>query len=450
MRFLRNLLLFIVLAYGLVYGYLWYETNTSLQQLTEGAAPFAKIEYSSFFVSPLANEITVDDISIVPQMAADEFRIDQVRLYADMPGFFLLSGKAIQDGALPENMDINLSNIQVNLNGKFITMLEQMAAQAEEQPEQASSPFLNLDALGCGDIEKFQLVDYRLMGMKRVNADVNLHLNFNKITELFGIQIDANTRGVYDISIATDFKIPSGKMDGVTQTNKIPPMRFSLNDTGFYKMRNTYCATANNSSTEEYVDHHMQLLSSTLGVTLPETITTAYRNHMLKGGRINISIRPQDNLTPEELGYYKPLEVVDLLGLKLSIGNTRIDLEQLLNANAPAVVAKKPTDTKPSSKSAAPTKEAATKPALVQPPPSKKKEEVSVKSQRPAYHIEKVENAPKYLDKMVEVTLPGTKVRRGTLEKVKNGKLYLIIELQGGSVTYPIRSTEISKFRVKY
>ncbi len=449
MRFLRNLLLFIILAYGLVYGYLWYETNTSLQRLTEGAAPFAKIEYASFFVSPLANEITVDNISIVPQMAADEFRIDQVRLYADMPGFFLLSGKAMQEGTLPENMDIGLSNIQVNLDGKFISMLEQMSVQAEAQPEQVASPFLNLDALGCGEIEKFQLVDYRLMGIKRVNADINLHLSFNKITDILGVQIDAKTRGVYDISLATDIKIPSGKMDGVTQTNKIPPMRLSINDTGFYKMRNAYCATANKSSDEEYVDHHMQLLSSTFGVTLPESITTAYRDYMLKGGRINLSIKPQDNLAPEELGYYKPLEVVDMLGLKLSIGNTRIDLEELLNANAPAVVAKKPDESNAVSTKKSSAKETSAKPAAV-PALVNKNEEVAPAAKSFIYHVEKVENAEKHIDKPVEITLRGNKVRRGTLEKVKNDRLYLIIELQGGSVTYPIRTNEISKFRVKY
>ncbi|WP_428623853.1 hypothetical protein [Sedimenticola sp.] len=440
MRFLRNLLLFVVLVYGLAYGYLWYETNNTLQRITEGAAPFAKIDYASFFVSPLANEITVDNISIVPQMAADEFRIEQARLYADQPGFFLLSGKAMQEGALPEKVGANLSNVQVNMDGKFITLLGDMAQQSQETSGQAPMPFANLDALGCGDIEQFQLVDYRMMGMRRLNLDLNLHLSYDKIGEIFGLQVDANTRGVYDISVATDFKVPNGEMGGVTNTDKIPPMRFSINDTGFYKMRNSYCATANDSSIDEYIDHHMQLLSSAFGVTLPEKTAQAYRSHMLKGGRINISIKPQNDIAPAELAYYKPLEVAELLGLNISIGNTRVELEQLFNANAPAVVAKseQPAKIKPRTSSTRP------EPSVV------KKLTTTPAPSRPTFHVEKVDNAHKHIDKLVEVTLPGNKVRRGTLEQVRNGRLYLVMELQGGSITYPVRKTEISKFRVRY
>lgn len=438
MRFLRNLLLFIILVYGLAEGYLWYETNNSLQRMVSGASPFAKIDYDSFFVSPLGNEITVDNISIVPQMVADEFRIDQVRLYADQPGFFLIAGKSMQDGKLPEKMEIDFSNIQANLDGKFVTMLEQMAEQTADQAEQAPVTFANLDALGCGDIEKFQLVDYRLMGMRRINADLNLHLTYDNIGEIFGVQIDANTRGVYDISMAMDFKVPSGKMSGVTKTNTIPPMRLSINDTGFYKMRNAYCATSNNSSVDEYVDHHIQMLVAKLGLKLPQKVATAYRNHMLKGGRINIAIKPQSNISPEELAYYKPLEAAQLLGLKASIGNTRVELEQLLNANPPAALALTPKDKKSTPAKAGKNSAAAIKQAK------------APVQHRPSYHVEKVANAEKHIDKFVEVTLPGNKVRRGTLQQVRNGRLYLIMKLHGGSITYPVRKTEISKFRVRY
>lgn len=444
MRFLRNLLLFVILIYGAAVGYLWYETNNTLQRIVEGAAPFATIGYESFFVSPLGNEITVDNISIVPQMAADEFRIEQVRLFADQPGYFLISGKSMQDGKLPEEMGINFSNIQLNLDGKFFSMLEQMVEQTAEQPTPADALISQLDALGCGDIDKFQLVDYRLMGMRRVNTDFNIRLHYNKIAEIFGVEIDANVRGIYQANMSMDFKVPGGEMGGVTENSTIPPMRISINDNGFYKMRNTYCATSNNSSIDEYIDRHMQLLVTSLGIKLPEKVATAYRNHMLKGGRINVAIKPQNNISPEELTYYKPLEAAELLGLSVSIGNTRVELDQLLNSNAPAAVAQSPDATKPAAKNkAAATVAKAEKPAATE-------ETKAPVQRRPSYHVENVDSAEKYIDKMVEVTLPGNKVRQGLLEQVRNGRLYLVIQLQGGTVTYPVRKTEISKFRVRY
>ncbi len=444
MRFLRNLLLFVILIYGAAVGYLWYETNNTLQRIVEGAAPFATIGYESFFVSPLGNEITVDNISIVPQMAADEFRIEQVRLFADQPGYFLISGKSMQDGKLPEEMGINFSNIQLNLDGKFFSMLEQMVEQAAEQPTPADALISQLDALGCGDIDKFQLVDYRLMGMRRVNTDFNIRLHYNKIAEIFSVEIDANVRDIYQANMSMDFKVPGGEMGGVTATNTIPPMRISINDNGFYKMRNTYCATSNNSSIDEYIDRHMQLLVATLGIKLPEKLATAYRNHMLKGGRINVAIKPQNNISPEELTYYKPLEAAELLGLSVSIGNTRVELDQLLNADAPGAVAQSPNAAKPAAKDkAAATVTKVEKPAAME-------ETKAPVQRRPSYHVENVDNAEKHIDKLVEVTLPGNKVRRGILEQVRNGRLYLVIELQGGSVTYPVRKNEINKFRVRY
>lgn len=442
MRFLRNLLLFVILVYGLAYGYLWYETNNTLQHIKESASPYARLDFASFFVSPLGNEITVDNISIVPKMAADEFRMGQVRLFADQPGFFLIAGKTMQNGQLPEQLDVNLSNLQINLDGKFISMLEQMAEQAADQAGQAPGPLSNIDALGCGDIERFQLVDYRLMGMRRINTDLKLHLGYDKIGDIFNLQIDANTRGIYDISMATDMKLPNGEVGRMADANKIPPMRISINDTGFYKMRNTYCATSNNSSVEEYVDRHIQLFAETLGLKVPEKIATAYREYMLKGGRINISVKPQNNISPEELAYYKPLEVAELLGLKLNIGTTRVELDQLFDANSPAVLAKAP------SNNAATTKESQKKSSSR--PVATREIETKPAQQRITYHVEKVDNAEKHIDKMVEITLPGNKVRRGLLEQVKNGRLYLVIQLQGGSVTYPVRKNEISKFRVRY
>lgn len=440
MRFLRNLLLFVILIYGSAVGYLWYETNNTLKSIVAEAAPFATIDYDSFFVSPLGNEITVDNISIVPQMAADQFRIDQVRLFADQPGFFLIAGKSMQDGKLPERMGINFSNLQFNLDGKFFTMLEQMALQATEQPSEADAALAKLDALGCGEIEKFQLVDYRLMGMRRINTDLNIQLSFDKIRDIFGVEIDANARGIYQANMAMDFKVPSGEMGGVTETRTIPPMRLSLNDTGLYKMRNNYCATSNDSTIDEYIDRHMQLLVATLGIKPTVNVATAYRNYMLKGGRINVSVKPQNDIAPEELAYYKPLEAAELLGLSVSIGRTRVELDQLINADAPAALARSPDKAK---------NRATATVAKVKKSTAKEETKAPVRH-RPSYHVTKVDDAEKHIDKMVEITLPGNKVRKGLLEQVRNGRLYLVIQLQGGSVTYPVRKTEISKFRVRY
>ncbi len=469
MRFLKYILILPVLAYGLVWGYLWYDAYSALSKLTQSTESFANVEYDSFFVSPLGNEFTVDGIVIVPLIAPDEFRIEQVRIAADQIGFFLLAGNSMKEGEPPENLTVSFKNIQFNLDSKLFAMLEKMASNGAAEPQQSNMPFANIDALGCGYVEKFELSTYRQMGFNQINADLNIDMDFDKISEVMRVQLDANTRGIYNASVTTELYVPGGKVSAMGQNaNNLPPVRLSIDDTGFYKKRNTFCAGANESSVEEYVDKHMQLLTELIGMPLPQKIATAYRNHMLKGGKISVSIRPKENINGDELAYYKPVEALDLLGLKITIGKTRIDIEQLLSADA-SMLAKKESTTgketstkveepqkgivaKPEEKSTVsekssteePTKEAAKQPVTQQ------QTTKDTNPDEPMYHVEKVEEAHQYMDKMVEVTLPDNKVRHGLLGQIRNNRIYLIMELRGGNLTYPVKISEIKKFRVLY
>jgi len=441
MRILRNILILIILTYGLAMGYLWYQTRQGLESISQAASGFAQISYDSFFVSPLGNEISVNNIDINPRATPDVFRIEKLRLFADRPGFFLIAGNSLQAGKLPAKIDMGITGLRFSLDSKLFSMLEEMANQAQDaQAQQSAFSFTHLNALGCGDISEFQLIDYRLMGVNSITSDVNMHLQFNELANMLNLKLDVITSGLNNISINTEIKVPNDDMQGVTRTNYIPSMRIETNDTGYHKLRNTYCANSNKGTVEEYVDKHVELLRKELGFNLPQNALDAYRQYMLTGGIFNISLKPKSDVKPASLEYYQPLGVADLLGLKLVIGKTRITINQIMDVNAPLLE-------KAATQKAEKRAEAK---AAEQAQIEKKKRAEASRSIKPSYHSAKIDNAEKHVGKMVEVTLPGNKVRKGVLDKVSDERIYLNMQVHGGTLTYPVKINEISKFRVLY
>lgn len=447
MRLLKILLLLPLLAYGGAMGYLWYEIKSSADKMVQSAAPVAQISYEAIYLSPTGDEIGLDNIIIRPTMAQDEFRIEQLRVSAPHIGYFINTANSVKKGKPPEYLSMQLQRVHFDIGGELFSVVEQARSQpaasesaARAQGRVAGEFIGRLDALGCGEVERFDISELRGMGIGKVVADVGFKLEHNKQINHTLIKGSIRADKLYELEMGLDLAKGPEALSQAVSIDVYPKLSVNYRDLGFYKLRNKYCAGLNDSSEEAYVEHHIQLLSQMLGASLPEKSVNAYREAMLKGGRYTLYFEPSSDLDLSNLQYYKGGDIATMLGFNLRINDTQFALDEIQWRSPPKNISK------------ANKTKADTPPSGVVSRSTLASIAASSQQQRPreaTYKQVAVANAANYLNKMAEVTTYEGKVRRGLLSEVNNGRIYLVMRISAGSLTYPVAFSDIAKLRVQ-
>lgn len=443
MRVVKFLIALPVLVYAAAMGYLWLHVKNSADDMIKNAAGFAAIQYDSVHTSLLGDEIGLNNIVIKPNMTNDEFRIEKLRLSAPHIGYFMQADTAFKKGSLPEMLGVSIQRIHVDLSSEIFSMMEQMQQQAAAQQGTAHASVLdNIDSLGCGENHTLTLADYRDMGIGNIVADASFNLEFDKSTNRATIHAYIKADKLYTINLQTGFDANQGRLLPGTTPGTIPDMQISYSDTGMYQLRNRYCASLNQSDVESYVNQHIQLASEQLGVILPETFLLAYRDYMLHGGTIHANLNPVDNINVSSLQYYPPDEVMHMLGLSVTINGKTLDNRQIRWTDG----GKRPRPGKRvESNPRQATKSVPSRPLV------RKNQETSMQNRQVAkYHQVDITNAKKHINRLVEVTLYNGRVRKGILDNINEGRIYLVIELRGGSLSYPVKISDVKRLMVRY
>lgn len=442
MRILIYLIAVPALTYAAMMGYLWLQVKSSADEVVKSAAGFADIQYDSVYTSLTGDEIGLDNIIIKPIMTNDEFRIEKIRLNAPHAGYFLQADSRLKSGNIPENLGVSVQRIHVDLNSDLFSMMEQGRKQALAQQQASPSTVLaNIDTVGCGDKRALGLADYRKMGVGKVVADARFNIGYDKSSDRATIKSHIKTDNYYTVDFRAGFNTQSGRFNPGSAIAALPDMEVSYTDTGMYKLRNSYCASLSNSDIESYVTHHIQLAGEQLGVGLPDEFLLAYKDYMLNGGTITVGISPVSDIPTDSLQYYPPDEVVKMLGLQIAINGNSLDNKQIRWLGA--ATRPRPEKTKPGNNTDT-KKSTTTRPKVPSAPL------YSYNRPAPKYHKVDVSNARKHINRFVEVTLFNGRVRKGILDKVNEGRLYLVLELQGGNLSFPVKMSDVESFRVRY
>ncbi len=430
-----------IVGYGFLMGYLWYQVKDSAEQMIQAAAPLATISYDSIHVSPLGDEVGLNGISIQPTMVSDHIRLDSLRLSVPHVGYFLDAKQSVESKDFPENIRVKIKRLQFDLGSEVFDLAVQAQQAAANTGDDKIGTFLtSLDALGCGETESFSLQDYRNMGVDSVIANATLSMESDKETHHGKFTIAANIDGLYEIDTRLELDTSPSALKSL-YTNNMPKTTISYRDTGLYELRNQYCAEINGSSIEEYIDKHLRKLSARLGTSLPGESLKLYKNYMLNGGQVSVQLDPTEEFDPNTLSYYKPADIIAMLGLGINIDGTPIALEEF-NWEPPTNVAsenrlkKQVSLVKNSRRVQRPVVSSVTSP----PPPSKSA----------TYKDVALGDATKHINSMAEITTAAGNVRRGILSEVKNDYLYLVMKHSAGSLTYPVEFKLVDRLRVRY
>ena len=452
MRLLKILIILPLLIYGAAMGYLWYEVKSNTDNIIQSTAHAAQISYGSIHISPMGDEIGLNDVVIRPVITTDEFRLEKLRITAPHIGYFIDTASNMKRGKPPEHLSIGLQRIHLDIGGEFFTLLDQMQEQAQAQAHvtsagsgaraqgSAMAQFItSLDTLGCGEVERFTIGHLRGMGIGNITADIGFNLEYNPLTNHTLIKIDVRADRIYDMAFGIDLAMRPDAM--ASAMNVVPPkINISYHDTGFHKLRNKYCAALNGTDEAQYVDNHIQELSKKLGATFPEEVVTAYREAMAKGGRYTVHFDPSSELNIANLPYYKGADIAAMLGFSMRINETKVDLEQVQWGNVPTSVS----TAQPSTPDAASNTDVVAPPRPVATGPSTQK-----KPLEPVFKTVAIADAGKYVNKMAEVTTYEGKVRSGKISEVSNGRIYLIIRVSAGTLTYPVNISDINKLKIR-
>jgi len=423
----------LVLIAGGVGGYLWYSTKQQVDQIVTMAKPFAEISYGGIEISP-AGSVGVNRLRIMPHFVNDSIAIGAIRLNAPNILALLNIRRQLGKGQLPEALSLSLDQFEVPLNGGILG--------ASSVPPAQRTPFDDLDALGCGSINSLGGTEWQEMGYDNFTGNMKIGYRLNAARNLLELQTDSNTRDWATLNMDIGFALSTPATSVMELTTSLTPKLAKLNavlrDDGFNQRRNNYCAAKAGKTIDAYIADHVRLLVERLnanGIQPGPGLIEAYRRYLTEGGQLTITAAPPAPIDPTELQFYKPEDVVKLMGLTLKVNDKSVtDLS--LNWDAAKVARALGTEPEAVLESG----ETGAAPTFSQPP-------VMI---RKSYHPIPVGELGQHVGKIAKIKTTNRAEYKGQLDAIAEGVIKITIRKSGGSVTLPLRVSDITEAQVLY
>lgn len=433
MRFLKLLLILFVLGYGGLKAYVWYDIRSNVNKVIVAVSPFVDITYDSIFSSLFDGVVGITGIVIRPKMTSDEFTIQEMSF--SVPSIFDIYGlgSRFKDEGFPEYIGFEMKKVNVDLDSEIFLMLDDMKEQGAEL-QASGNPFLieRLDTLGCGNIEKFDVNDLSAMGYNPLNLDIAVNLAFKKIEEQVNVDVNVTDSDLYSVkfSLQAGFdlnQLMSASLQFVEP--EISKIKIEYNDTGYYKLRNKYCADLNEGSIEQYINENIAQLATELGAVFPKNIVDIYRQFMMSGGSFIVNLNPAEAIILSGLEFYKTADVLDILGMEIVINGVNVDADDI--------------EWNTESEKTAIEKSNRSNPATTRNPPKKSG---FVKAGK--YQKVKKSRLSRYIGKNIQVDTTTGKRRQGQLESVDEERIRILMKIGNGEFSFPVKLEEIVQARV--
>lgn len=427
-RMVIGLALLCGIAYGALQGYLWYEVKRAADRFARQVAPFAEVRYGGVYTS-LGGTLGLDDITIRPVMTEDEFHIRALRVEAPDLWFYFTGARQMAEGGIPENLALELQGVGLDMDSELFRLLTQMQQMEPAQP--SAFPFEQLDALGCGEQDSWGPDDYVRAGLSRINLDLALRMQHDPVAQTMAVSMNVADPALYRLDFSLNLGVSSNRLQDV-RTDVMHHGTISYTDHGWYKLRNAHCARLNGGSAEAYVDRHLELLKTRLGVGLPPEAAEAYRGMMLNGGTVRVALQPAPGTSLAGLGLYKPADAMDLLGMTIAINGVKVDGGQIEWLAPESVAAAAPEGAAPTTLSRRPAT------AMAKAPPSASR-----------YQAVDLARLSLHLHKPIRVTTRDGRVREGVLTAVEGSRIEVTLQHSRGRLAFPVENGDIKRVEVR-
>ena len=441
----KNLLVALLLITGAVYGglkgYIYYKFKNAVDDVVAISAPFARIDYGGLG-SSFDGTLTVEDIAIAPWGFDDEVQMQAVEIQGPGLGFLLSGEKQFKRGEMPEKMRFAMKGVRLDVDGELLGALRD--AQSSD-----SALMMGIqDSSACGMGQIFGPWNMRELGYDSLVVDVSVDFNFNKAINELRMEMDYSARGIESTSVQMTL---SGMTPLAAIRTRVQPqlddftMKYSM-EPSYASKAIEYCAEANKKTVDEFIQWMVskdnKYYAHTLGIVPGPGIRGALERFLKNPGEIHISAQPSTTLEPSGLRFYKPADIIDLLGLQVFVNNEPVQDLSFQMADTRSKRKRKPK----SLESAKTTTRASGD--VRRPTVASARAKTSSKQGTESYRRVNTRALKNHVGNRVRLYTTGGMRRDGWPTEIRNGQAVVVPNKYGGGVSIHVPLSRINKAEV--
>ena len=442
---LKNLLVALLLITGTVYGglkgYIYYKFKNAVDDVVAIAQPFARVEYGGLG-SSFDGTLTVEDIAISPWVFDDEVRMQAVEIQGPGLGFLLRGAKQFKRGEMPEKMRFAMKGVRLDVDGELLGALRD--AQSSDWALMMGIQ----DSNTCGMGQIFGPWNMRELGYDSLVIDVSADFNFDKAINELRMEMDYSAPGIESTSMQMTL---SGMTPLAAMRTRVQPqlddftMKYSM-DPSYASKAIEYCAEAHDKTVDEFiqwmVSEDNEYYTHNLGIVPGPGIRGALERFLKNPDEIRISAQPPTALDPSGLQFYKPEDIIDMLGLQVFVNNEPVQDLSFQVADT-SRFKRKPTTKLESAKTTTRASGDVRRPRVA---PARDK--TSSTQGTGSYRLVNTRALRNHVGKRVRLHTTGGRPRNGWLTEIRDGQAVVVPDQYGGGVSIHVPLTGINKAEV--
>jgi len=306
-------------------GYIWYQVYSQLSELKEQLAPHALIKYRWIF-STFDGEVGVSGIEITPYLLKGTVSIDEVSLkLEDAAALFKLKDN-ISQRRLPDQMLFSIKNMSLPLDSEIAELLNSLDETADDTT--SNSSFNPLGVYGCGDMVVVKSDELKSMGYDKFTLSSSVGYTLDPMTKTLTISslVDSESMGRSDIKV--ELGVTESTVDSLLTTSTLPiinRVQWDFHDGGYFRRLSFFCGKKTGVERKTYVTQAAQEWDADLqdnGITLNPSLVDTYRQYILDGGLLNVSVTPDKDIDYSALSLFSANDVVSMLNLKIKLNGS--------------------------------------------------------------------------------------------------------------------------------
>ncbi len=417
---LKTLLLVILavpaIGYALIYGYVWIQTKWDLDRLAKELAPAVDFRYGSIGLSPTGT-VSVSQLSFVPAGLGETIGIDRVEVKTPGVDFILSGSRSLREGKLPRRLGLAFTGIRIDTDGQLWEAIRRLGAENDRLPA---------NGLAC-DIASIATMQGRLANLtpSQIVIDLEQLLEAGQAPGTASLHLNLRQRDYGQVSLDLDFADIPEPFTRFMDPPRLSALAAKLSlDPEYAREAQQYCAEASRMPADRFLDTLLaqddRAYLKDIGLIPGPGLRTLLQG-FLDGEAVEARLAVPPGLDLASIKLYKPADIPRLLSLQVAASGSPIaDLS--FKTELP-VAAREP------------------KPATASP----------VSGARPSAAAPadiSFADLERYLDSSVLITLRDGRERRGVVDQVGNGIVYLKSQLQTGSFTMEIRERDTAQIRL--
>ena len=419
----RSIIFLLAIVVSLYVGVQW-KLKEDLKYLSSRLAPEIQFDYQSSVLTP-SGKIVVSDIDLNIRALDLNITIDKVEYSAGSIWDMAFLKGQIDDKQLPKQLSLSVKELIIPLSPSLIDTI----SLAEQ-----SSTWDTLSASGCGDVKQFGINEYSNMGYDYIvfSSDAEFYQD-DYSGNLIGkgwIDIEETSKFTYQLDLSGVYEAGEDA-DNKDNTPILEKLNLDIQDKGYNRHRNEFCALKSGLSADEYIEKHIKTFVKTLkSVDIEMTLASqrVYKDSMQPLSQISLSMKPKPSFSFKDFGYYNEAELRELLGFKISVNDQNIDSifnKWSLDKFNTIVIA---SDDDEQSEGL-----------------QRRYENVIVKRK---FQKEPASSAEKFIDYKVKIIRDDGKVYQGRLKEIKKNKLYIAMPVAKGTLKLSVEKKRVKEFYV--